>query len=60
MLAALIPLAVYAVVLALHLIVPGRWTDGYVKDEATGEPLRYRLNGLPVLFVTLALWALCC
>ena len=54
------PLVVYAVVLGLHLIVPARWTDGYVRDAATGEPLRYRLNGLRVLFATLALWALGC
>lgn len=55
----LLPLAVYAIVLVLHLVVPARWTDGYVKD-ASGAPLRYRLNGLRVLAVTLALWALAC
>jgi protein-S-isoprenylcysteine O-methyltransferase Ste14 len=55
--ALLAPLAVYGVVLALHLLVPGRWVDGYVLDPATGRPLRYRLNGLRVLFVTLALYA---
>ena len=31
-----------------------------MRDERTGEPLRYRLNGLTVLFATLALWALAC
>jgi len=59
-LALLWPLAVYAIVLGLHLVIPGRWTDGYVKDAATGAPLRYRLNGLLVLFATLALWVLAC
>src|SRR5208337_5575663 len=54
------PLVVYAPALGLHLIVPARWTDGYVRDAATGKPLRYRLNGLRVLFATLALWALAC
>ena len=54
------PLVVYAIVLGLHLVVPARWTDGYVKDGATGRPLRYRLNGLRVLFVVVALWALAC
>src|SRR5277367_683065 len=51
------PLLVYALVLGLHLIVPARWTDGYVRDAVTGAPLRYRLNGLRVLVVVAALWA---
>jgi protein-S-isoprenylcysteine O-methyltransferase Ste14 len=50
---ALLPVAVYALVLVLALIVPGRWTDGYVKDAA-GKPLRYHLNGLRVLFLVVA------
>jgi delta14-sterol reductase len=54
------PIVVYAVVLALHLVVPARWTFGYVKDPSTGEPLRYRLNGLRVLVVALAIWAAAC
>jgi delta14-sterol reductase len=58
MLASLIPLAVYAVVLALHLVVPARWVDGYVRDPATGERLRYRLNGLRVFALVIAGWAL--
>jgi delta14-sterol reductase len=36
---------VYAIVLGLHLSLPGRWVDGYLLDPATGSPLRYRLNG---------------
>jgi hypothetical protein len=36
---------VYAAVLSLHLILPGRWVDGYLRDPATGSALRYRLNG---------------
>jgi hypothetical protein len=54
------PWFVYALVLALHLIVPSQRVRGYVRDPATGEPLQYRLNGLPVLMATLALWALAC
>jgi protein-S-isoprenylcysteine O-methyltransferase Ste14 len=54
-----LPLAVYALVLWLHLIVPGRWVDGYVRDP-TGRPLRYRLNGLRVFFLVIALWAVAC
>jgi delta14-sterol reductase len=53
------PLVLYAIVLGLHVIVPGRWTEGYVRD-ATGAPLRYHLNGLRVLVVVLALWGIAC
>jgi delta14-sterol reductase len=58
--ALLAPAGVYALVLALHLWLPGRWVDGYVRDPATGQPLRYRLNGLRVLFATVGLYAAAC
>jgi protein-S-isoprenylcysteine O-methyltransferase Ste14 len=54
------PLLVYALVLGLHLVVPARRIAGYVKDEVTGAPLEYRLNGLRVLAVVVALWAGAC
>jgi protein-S-isoprenylcysteine O-methyltransferase Ste14 len=54
------PLLVYVLVLGLHLLVPARWTSGYVRDAVTGAPLRYRLNGLRVLAVVAALWAAAC
>lgn len=54
------PLLVYAAILGLHLALPARWVDGYVLDPATGRPLRYRLNGLRVLGVTVAVWAAVC
>jgi delta14-sterol reductase len=54
-----LPLVVYALVLALHLVIPGRWVDGYVKDAA-GKPLRYRLNGLRVHAAAVVLWAGAC
>ena len=50
------PAVVYLLVLTLHLVVPARWVDGYVHG-ADGRPLRYRLNGLRVFVITLALWA---
>ena len=53
-------LVVYAVVLALHLVVPGRWVDGYVLDPKTGKPLRYHLNGLRVFFLTIGAWVGAC
>ena len=56
----LAPIAVYAVVTILHLVLPARTVDGYVIDPATGRPIRYRLNGLAVFVVTIGLWALAC
>jgi protein-S-isoprenylcysteine O-methyltransferase Ste14 len=52
----LTPTIACAVILALHVVLPGRWVDGYVRDPA-GRPLRYRLNGLLVLAVSVALAA---
>jgi protein-S-isoprenylcysteine O-methyltransferase Ste14 len=52
----LLPWLILAVVLVLHVVLPGRWVDGYVRD-ADGRPLRYRLNGLLVLAVTVGLAA---
>lgn len=46
----LTPWLMLAAILALHVLLPGRWVDGYVRDAA-GRPLRYRLNGLLVLLV---------
>ena len=50
------PWMIYAGLLVLHLALPARHVAGYVRDERSGSPLRYRLNGLPVLFVAVALW----
>jgi delta14-sterol reductase len=54
------PLLVYGLVLVLHVVVPARQVDGYVGDPATGRPYRYRLNGLRVLGIVVALYALAC
>ena len=51
------PVPLYALLLALHLVLPARRVTGYVKD-ASGAPLTYRLNGLLVLVVAVGLWAL--
>ena len=50
------PWIIYAVMLGLHLALPARRVAGYVRDERTGETLRYRLNGLLVLAVLIILW----
>lgn len=52
----LAPWVIYAVISALHVALPARQVDGYVRD-ASGRPLRYRLNGLWALAATVALWA---
>lgn len=54
------PLVMYLAVFALNVIVPGRWVDGYVVNAETGKKYRYHLNGLIVLFLSVALWALVC
>jgi protein-S-isoprenylcysteine O-methyltransferase Ste14 len=54
------PWVIYAVITVLHLTVPARTVEGYVIDPATKRPHRYRLNGLLVYALTIALWALAC
>ncbi len=54
------PLVVYGLILILHLLIPARVVDGYVRDRMTGKPLRYRLNGLRVFVVMIAGWAAVC
>ena len=53
------PWLVYALVIALQLVVPARRVDGYVRDGA-GNRLHYRLNGLRVFAVILALYFTAC
>ena len=54
----LTPIVVFVFVFGLNYVVPGQSVDGYVEDESTGRPLRYRLNGLRVLLIVLALYGL--
>ena len=51
------PLIVFAAFFAAQMVLPGRWVPGYVVDPATGEPRRYRLNGILVFALALAVWA---
>ena len=53
----LTPLIVFVAFFVAQLVLPARWVPGYVVDSATGEPRRYRLNGLLVFVVALAVWA---
>ena len=52
------PWIIYAMITLFHLILPGKWMDGYVKDDKTGKVLRYRLNGIWVLIISIVMWFL--
>ena len=54
------PLAIYVLVLVLHIATPARWVDGYVTDKITKKRLRYRLNGLRVFVIVILLYVLAC
>lgn len=50
------PWVIYALITLLHYLLPTPWVTGYVRDTETGEKLKYRLNGMLVLWTTIALW----
>lgn len=52
----LTPIIIYIIIFALTLILPGRWVVGYATKTGSGEKLKYRLNGLLVLIVSIILW----
>ena len=52
----LTPTAVFALLLALHALIPGRHVDGYAHPSASEIPNRYRLNGLAVFVAALVIW----
>jgi len=54
----LTPAFVYLFIFALNALLPGRWVTGYVTRPNSNEKLRYRLNGLYVLFSVLIIWFL--
>jgi protein-S-isoprenylcysteine O-methyltransferase Ste14 len=54
------PVIVYILIFILNAGLPGRWVVGYVKRKDSGEKLRYRLNGIPVLFTVIVTWAVLC
>lgn len=49
MLSVLLIPAVFFLVLALHILLPGRHVTGYCCDNWTFNPLKYKLNGLWIL-----------
>lgn len=54
----LAPTAVFAILLVLHSVLPARRALGYAHPNTTQTPVRYRLNGLLVFAVALAIWAI--
>ncbi len=54
------PALIYALIFILNAIVPGRWVLGYATKPNSTEKLRYRLNGLIILFIVVAGWLLLC
>ena len=50
------PLAVFAAFLLAQVILPARRVPGYVIDDKTGQPRKYRLNGLLVYVIALLVW----
>jgi delta14-sterol reductase len=54
------PAIVYLLVFGLNALVPGRWVTGYVTRTGSDEKLRYRLNGIWVLFIVVAGWVGLC
>ena len=51
------PPIVFAAFFLAQMALPGRRVPGYVVDPATGEPRRYRLNGILVFALALIVWA---
>ena len=56
----LMPVLVYLFILILNATVPGRWVVGYATKPNSTEKLHYHLNGIFVLFIVVAIWALLC
>lgn len=54
----LAPAIIYSYIFLLNILLPGRWVTGYVTKAGSEEKLRYRLNGLLVLFTVLLTWFL--
>ena len=52
----LTPLALFAAFALAQIVLPARRVPGYVINPETGEPRNYRLNGLPVFVIAVALW----
>jgi protein-S-isoprenylcysteine O-methyltransferase Ste14 len=52
------PLIIYFFIFILNASLPGRWVNGYVTKTNSTEKLKYRLNGILVLFIVVLVWFL--
>ena len=52
------PFIIISAIFILSVLLPGRWVNGYITKPGSAEKMRYRLNGLPVLFVVVLIWFL--
>lgn len=52
------PAVIYLLIFILNALMPGRWVVGYVTKANSSEKLKYRLNGIWVLFTVVMLWFL--
>lgn len=56
----LTPALVFLLVFVLNVALPGRRVIGYATSAKTKHKIRYRLNGILVLFVVLFTWVILC
>ena len=52
------PWIISGLVLVLSAVLPARRIEGYARDEVSGDPIQYRLNGLLVFAASIGLWIL--
>jgi protein-S-isoprenylcysteine O-methyltransferase Ste14 len=52
----LAPVIIALIIFLLKISLPGRWVDGYITKNDSGEKMRYHLNGISVYFVVVILW----
>ena len=50
------PWIIAAAVVISHLLLPARTVTGYARNEQTGAPLTYRLNGILVFCTFIVIW----
>jgi delta14-sterol reductase len=54
------PVLIYLYITFLNALLPGRWVVGYATKSGTEEKLKYRLNGIMVLFTAVMTWVVVC
>jgi protein-S-isoprenylcysteine O-methyltransferase Ste14 len=50
------PVLLSALIFGLNAFLPGRWVTGYISKTYSAGKMKYRLNGLLVLLVTVLVW----